>query len=232
MTAEGRYTNGGFVPNVYDRYGDVIVLYVFTAPSPGEPDGIQLGASDVSQSPVVGSRSPWHVSLPISLSFGAPARCVVAAQPTHDPQFAPAPTPSTTPAPTASASPGEQLPISVESERQMKAAGNDGPSSSILLPTSCWLTGTTITAEGTYANGGFVPNLYNRYGDIIVLYVLAPPSAGYPHGMQLGVSDVSQSPVVGSPAPWHVSLSISPSVGVPARCVVAAQPTHDLQLAP
>jgi hypothetical protein len=125
-----------------------------------------------------------------------------------------------------------QLPISVESDSQMKAEGNDGPSSSILLPASCRLTGTTITAEGTYANGGFVPNVYDRYGDIIVLYVLAAPSPGYPMGMQLGVSDVRESPVVGSRAPWHVSLSISPSAGVPARCIVAAQPAHDGQFAP
>ncbi len=125
-----------------------------------------------------------------------------------------------------------QLPISVESDSQMKAEGNDGPSSSILLPTSCRLTGTTITAKGTYANGGFVPNVYDRYGDIIVLYVRAAPSPGYAEGMQLGASDVSESPVVGSRAPWHVSISISPAVGVPARCVVAAQPTHDGQFAP
>lgn len=114
----------------------------------------------------------------------------------------------------------------------MKAEGNNGPSSAILLPTSCQLTGTTVTAAGTYTNGGFVPNVYNRYGDIIVLYVLAAPSAGYPEGMQLGASNLSESPVLGSRAPWHVSLSISPSVGAPARCVVAAQPTHDEQLAP
>jgi len=126
----------------------------------------------------------------------------------------------------------QQLPISVESDSQMQAEGNEGPSSSILLPTSCQLTGTTITAEGTYTNGGFVPNVYNRYGDIIVLYALAAPSPGYAEGMQLGVSDVSESPVLGSPAPWHVSLAISPSAGVPARCVVAAQPTHDGQFAP
>jgi hypothetical protein len=135
--------------------------------------------------------------------------------------------------PRAVASPAvPQIPISVESDSQMEAEGNDGPSSSILLPTSCQLTGTTVTAEGTYANGGLVPNVYDRYGDIIVLYVLASPSAGYPEGMQLGVSDVSESPMLGSQAPWSVSLSISPSIGVPAECVVAAQPTHDEQLAP
>ncbi len=124
------------------------------------------------------------------------------------------------------------IPISVESDSQMKAEGNNGPSSAILLPTSCRLAGTTITAEGMYTNGGFVPNVYNRYGDIIVLYVLTAPSPGYANGIQLGASDVSESPSVGSRAPWHVSLSISPSVGIPSRCVVAAQPTHDGQFAP
>jgi hypothetical protein len=140
--------------------------------------------------------------------------------------------PSTeTPRTVASAS-ARQLPISVESDSQMKAAGNDGPSSSILLPTSCRLTGTTITAEGTYTNGGFVPNVYDRYGDVIVLYARSAPSPGYAEGMQLAASDVRESAVVGSRGAWHVSLSISPSLGVPARCVVAAQPTHDGQFAP
>ena len=153
------------------------------------------------------------------------------------PTTAPVPTTATTgpatgtPQAVAAAS-APQIPISIESDSQMKAEGNHGPSSSILRPTSCQLTGTTITAEGTYTNGGFVPNVYDRYGDIIVLYVLAAPSPGYAEGMQLGVSDVSESPLVGSSAPWHVSLSFSPAVGVPARCVVAAQPTHDGQFAP
>jgi hypothetical protein len=132
----------------------------------------------------------------------------------------------------AAAASAPQIPISIESDSQMKAEGNDGPSSSILLPTSCRLAGTTITAEGTYTNGGLVPNVYDRYGDIIVLYVLAGPSPGYAEGMQLGVSDVGDSPVVGIRSPWHVSLSIYPSFGVPARCVVAAQPTHEGQFAP
>jgi hypothetical protein len=229
ITAEGRYSNGGFVPAVYGRYGDVIVLYVRAAPSPGYADGMQLGVSDVSESPVVGSAVRWQVSLSISPSARAPARCVVAAQPTHDGQFASAPALPASPPP-MTASPGDLLPISVESESQMKAEGNDGPSSSLLLPASCLLTGTAVTAQGTYANGGFVPAVYGRYGDIIVLYVRAAPSPGYPQGMQLGVSDVSESPVVGSGARWQVSLS--PYVGVPARCIVAAQPTHDGQFAP
>jgi hypothetical protein len=230
VTARGTYANGEFVPNIYNRYGDIIVLYVLGAPAPGYPDGMQLGVSDVSESPAVGTSPRWHVSLPISSSAGAPARCVVAAQPTHDLQLAPGQIPSASP--TTTASPGGQLPISVESNRQMKAEGNDGPSSSILRPASCQVTGTTVTASGTYGNGGFVPNVYNRYGDIIVLYVFTAPANGYPDGMQLGVSAASESPAVGTSAPWNVSLPVSSSAGVPARCVVAAQPTHDLQLAP
>jgi hypothetical protein len=229
VTAEGTYGNGGFVPDVYDRYGDIIVLYVRAARSAGYPEGAQLGASDVRESPVLGSRARWHVRLSISPAAGVPALCVVAAQPTHDAQFAPAPSTST---PTTAASPGGRLPISVESDSQMKAEGNHGPSSSILVPASCRLTGTTVTAQGTYANGGFVPDVYDRYGDIIVLYVRAARSAGYPEGTQLGASDVRESPVLGSRAPWHVRLSISPAAGGPARCVVAAQPTHDAQFAP
>ena len=139
-------------------------------------------------------------------------------------------TSSTTTAPAVG--PTKELPISVESDSEMKAAGNDGPSSSILLPTACRQTGSTVTAEGSYTNGGFVPNVYNRYGDSIVMYVFAAPSAGYPQGVQLGVSAINQSPSVGSPAPWQVSLTVASGIGTPARCVVAAQPTHDVQLAP
>ncbi len=230
IRAEGTYTDGGFVPDIFDRYGDIIVLYVFAAPSPGYPEGMQLGASDVRESPVLGSRAPWHIRMSVSGFAGVPARCVVAAQPTQNPQFAPAAIPLGSPATTAS--PGEQFPISVESDSQMRAEGNDGPSSEILLPASCRLTGSTITAEGTYTDGGFVPNVYNRYGDIIVLYALTAPSAGYPEGMQLGASDVHESAVLGSRARWHVNLPLYQSAGVPARCMVAAQPTHDAQLAP
>lgn len=143
----------------------------------------------------------------------------------------PATTAGTT-APTTATTPSRSLPISVESDSQMKAEGNNGPSSSILLPASCRMTGSTVTAAGTYTNGGFVPNVYNRYGDIVVLYVFAPPSAGYPQGAQLGASGVRESPPVGTPAPWHVSVRLAPSLGRAARCEVAAQPTHNLQLAP
>jgi hypothetical protein len=127
--------------------------------------------------------------------------------------------------------PGEILPVSVETEGQMQAAGNSGPPSSILLPTSCQLTGAIVTATGTY-QGGPVPNVYNRYGDIVELYVFAASSPGFPQGAQLGASSAEDSPPLGS-STWRVSTTVAQDPGShPARCVVAAQPTHDEQLAP
>jgi len=136
---------------------------------------------------------------------------------------------TTTTVPTVSPS-TTSLPISVESDSAMQAAGNNGPSSSILIPSSCELSGNTATAIGTY-QGGFAPNVYNRYGDVVVLYIFGAPSSGYPQGPQLGVSSVSNSPVVGS-GTWQVSTTVDLSVGQPVSCVVAAQPTHEIQLAP
>jgi hypothetical protein len=122
------------------------------------------------------------------------------------------------------------LPISVESDSAMQAAGNNGPSSSVLTPSSCVLSGDTVTAIGTY-QGGFAPNVYNRYGDVVVLYIFGAPSSGYPQGAQLGASSVTNSPAIGS-GTWQTSATVDLSTGQPVRCVVAAQPTHDVQLAP
>jgi hypothetical protein len=128
---------------------------------------------------------------------------------------------------TGSSQAAGELPMSVESDAQMQAEGNNGPSSSILLPISCQASGTTVTAKGT--TQGFSES-YVRYGDIIVLYLFTAPSSGYPEGAQLAVSSVNQSSVVGPN--WQVSTTFDPTIGQPARCSVAAQPTHDEQLAP
>jgi hypothetical protein len=137
------------------------------------------------------------------------------------------PTVPTTTTTTSRAVPPGQLPISVESDSQMQAEGNNGPSSSILDPTSCEISGTTATARGTIQTSY---EAYNRYGDIIVLYVFGPSSTGYPQGPQIGVSSASTSPPVGAGS-WQVSAPIDSGMTA-ARCVVAAQPTHDEQLAP
>jgi hypothetical protein len=140
----------------------------------------------------------------------------------------PSTTTTTTTQPTTESSlPPGRLPITVESDAQMRAEGNNGPSSSILLPISCQVTRTSVTAKGSAQ--GF-SEAYFRYGDIIVLYLFTAPSAGFPQGAQLAVSSLDQSPAVGDGS-WQVSTTFDPSIGAPARCLVAAQPTHDEQLA-
>lgn len=64
----------------------------------------------------------------------------------------------------------------------MRAAGNHGPSSSILVPSSCKVTVTSVTAAATYRDG-FAAGVYARYGDVIDLYVFSRPTTGYPEGI-------------------------------------------------
>lgn len=123
-----------------------------------------------------------------------------------------------------------QLPISVESDAYMQAEGNNGPSSSILLPAGCQVSGSTVSAHGTY-RGGFASEGYRRYGDIIDLYVFTAPADGFPHGYQDAILSSEHSPRM-SAGTWTVAAPIDSSLGQPARCVVAAQPTHDWQGAP
>ncbi len=124
------------------------------------------------------------------------------------------------------------IPVAVQSDAEMQAAGNNGPSSSILAPTSCVVTGTQVTARGGYTNGGFAPNTYDRFGAVVKLYVYTAPVAGYPQGRQIvNVGEETVAPI-GGYGPWEVSGPIYVTSGVPARCVVASQPTHDIILAP
>lgn len=137
---------------------------------------------------------------------------------------------STVPVPTTPASTlptATSLPVSVESDADMAAAGNEGPSSSILAPASCSRQGDTVTASGGYTNGGFAPNVYDRYGDVVELYVY---DVG---GSELAVTGSEQRPAIGGYGSWAVSAPLDPAAtSRPARCVVVAQPTHALVLAP
>jgi hypothetical protein len=140
----------------------------------------------------------------------------------------------TTPAATAAPSSvlrSSYLTISVQSDSQMQAAGNTGPSSSILLPASCELKGTAVTAEGTY-QGGFAPNVYSRYGDVVKLYVYTASVSGHPQGIQVAQLTSEDSPAIGGYGTWRVTARIDSSLGQPESCLIAAQPTHDVQLAP
>jgi hypothetical protein len=124
------------------------------------------------------------------------------------------------------------VPVSVQSDAAMRAAGNQGPSSSILVPSSCTVTAASVTAAGTYRDG-FAAEVYARYGDVIDLYVFSRPAAGYPAGIQLASEPFTRhSPFIGGKGPWTVTVPLGSTPGQPARCMVAAQPTMDFQGAP
>jgi len=124
------------------------------------------------------------------------------------------------------------VPVSVQSDAAMRAAGNQGPSSSILVPSSCKVTARSATATGTYRDG-FAAEVYARYGEVIDLYVFSRPTAGYPEGIQLANEPFTRhSPFIGGKSPWTVTVPIDKTLGQPARCMVAAQPTMDFQGAP
>ena len=134
----------------------------------------------------------------------------------------------------ASESASKSLPISVQTHRLKKAEGNHGPSSSELIPRSCRYSGRSVTAVGRFA-GGFAPEIYRRYGDVVELYVFTRPERGYPEGIQVAVlhREVPGSTWVGKHAGrWRATAPVARSLGKPTRCLVAAQPTHDVQDAP
>jgi hypothetical protein len=85
LTAAGGYTNGGFAPNVYDRYGDVVELYAYT----GASGGVQVAELASERRPPIGGYGTWQASVSIDDALGSPSRCIVAAQPTHALQLAP-----------------------------------------------------------------------------------------------------------------------------------------------
>jgi hypothetical protein len=135
-------------------------------------------------------------------------------------------------APAVTAARSHSVPVSVQSDAAMRAAGNQGPSSAILAPSSCKVTATSVTAAGTYRDG-FAAGAYARYADVIDLYVFSRPATGYPEGIQLASEPFTRhSPFIGGKGPWTVTVPLGSALGQPARCMVAAQPTTDFQGAP
>lgn len=127
---------------------------------------------------------------------------------------------------------GFSVPVSVQSDKAMRAAGNEGPTSAVLMPSSCVVTGATATVTGTYRYRP-VPAAYQRYGDVIDLYVFSAPGDGYPRGIQLAEPFTRNAPFIGGiGARWAVTVPVFTSLGRPARCMVAAQPTMDFEGAP
>lgn len=131
-----------------------------------------------------------------------------------------------------------RVPVTVQSNAQMRAAGNAGPSSSILHPTSCTVTAKTATARGTE---GRPADVYDRYGDRIDLYVFSARQRGFPAGIQVAAKPfTNKAPAVYRgwsrvARSWKVTAPLIPGLARhyrPVRCMVAAQPTYDFQGAP
>lgn len=130
---------------------------------------------------------------------------------------------------------GRSLPVSVQSDAAMRAAGNHGPSASILVPVSCTVTATKATARGSY-RGGFAPAGYGRFGDVIDLYVFTRAVHASHLGIQLADEPFTRNaPFIGGTGSWTVTVPLNKSLssfGAPSRCMVTAQPTMDFQGAP
>ena len=94
VTATGTYdpSHGGlgdYAPEYYTRFGDVVELYVYSAPSPEHAQSNQIADLD-SERPYPMSRpGPWTASARIEEGLGTPDLCVADVQPTHDFQGAP-----------------------------------------------------------------------------------------------------------------------------------------------
>ena len=76
----------------YERDGDRVDLYVFSAALSGYPEGVQLATPFTPEAPLMGGNGPWTVTVPLDTSLlqtYPPVRCMVAAQPTEDFQGAP-----------------------------------------------------------------------------------------------------------------------------------------------
>ena len=132
---------------------------------------------------------------------------------------------TTTTVPSTTTSPGQMIPIAVQPTNDQVS-----PPASVLMPSSCVLRGSTVTATGTT---GFVPEIYRREGDVVELYVYTAPQFGFSNGIQLGYLGNEKPPLVGyGSGIWTVSVQMDTSLGTPAQCAVTVQATHQGEGAP
>jgi hypothetical protein len=96
---------------------------------------------------------------------------------------------------------------------------------SILHPSSCIERNETITATGAFS-GGFAPEAYRRYGDVVELYAYNSVD-NPPTGTDLQVLDLgAEKPGSMSTATWTALAPVDTTVGQPVLCLVAVQSTH------
>lgn len=81
LTATGSFS-GGFVPEVYIRWGDAVELYAYTGSQPGSL-GVQVADLSAEKPYPIAGQGPWRVTVPVAAGFASPARCLVAVQSTH-----------------------------------------------------------------------------------------------------------------------------------------------------
>jgi hypothetical protein len=114
----------------------------------------------------------------------------------------------------------QQLTIGVSA--QLSSADQD---SSILLPSSCSLQNGTLTAEGTF-NGGFAPEGYVRYGDVVELYAYTVPATAGGQATQVAELEMEKPFSMAGSGPWKVTAPVDAQLGTPDQCLVAVQSTH------
>lgn len=129
-------------------------------------------------------------------------------------------TTTTTPAPVTYQGTTAVLPISDSSV--LSVPESDPDTVDVIQPTSCTVTGGTVTARGTV---GFVDEAYVRAGDVIELYVWGG-SPNYP--VQL-VDLTSETPAKLS-SPWQITAPLDEGLlgqlGTSSYCNVGLQSTH------
>lgn len=100
---------------------------------------------------------------------------------------------------------------------------SSGQDSSILIPAHCSVSAGTVTATGRY-EGGFVPETYVRYGDVVELYAFTAERHGA-RNQDLNLAGEHPSRM-GTSKRWKVTATVDTAVGAPTFCRVAVQSTH------
>jgi hypothetical protein len=114
--------------------------------------------------------------------------------------------------------PARHLPITVSAQ-----LSSDQQGTSILAPASCVLQDGVATATGSFT-GGFVPETYIRYGDVVELYVYTAASQG--QAIQLANLSAEKPYPIAGQGPWKVTVPVLTQFATPTNCLVAVQSTH------
>ena len=156
-------------------------------------------------------------SLPAASTSAPPSASFTAAPPSAS---------FTTAAPLAASPTSTPVSLQILVSSDLSTPGQDA---SDLLPTSCDFApgpergnAGVVTAKGTFA--GYYET-YNRYGDVVELYVFTGTPRTNPTTMQLAQLPNPTEPPL-STGSWQVSSPIKAPPGEELFCLVAVQSTH------